>query len=325
MTLNLEQLRIFLAVTRTGSFARAAQQLAVTPPAVSQRIRQLQERCGVRLFEREGHGVRLSPAGHLLQQYAQRIFALASEAERALAESRGLTIGTLRVVSSATAAVHYLPSLWAAFRVAYPGIQVQLAVDNSARVADRILRLQDDIGVLHAERPHPDLMLEVLVEDPLVAVVAPSHPWSSQRTVALADFGGQAIIMREPGSASRRLIEQQLEAAGVTYRVSMEIASHEVIKRTVELGHGIAIMSAAVVAREIADGRLWGLKIRGGSMRRLLHIAYHRQRAQAPVVSALLEIVRELRRLPDRRPDRSNHESRGTSPAAPTGRKRKAL
>src|SRR5262245_40520528 len=112
MPINLGQLRVFEAVTRTGSFTQAAERLGVTPPAVRLQIRHLEQAHGVRLFDRLPKRVRLTSAGEQLAPYAQRIVALASDAERTLEATRSFSGGQLRIVASATAAAYYLPPLF---------------------------------------------------------------------------------------------------------------------------------------------------------------------------------------------------------------------
>jgi DNA-binding transcriptional LysR family regulator len=294
MMLPLDQLRFFHAVARYGSFANAADKLAVTPSAVSQQIRRLEELCGVKLFDRVGRGVRLNSAGKILETYAERIDTLASDAHRALDDARGLRSGWLRIVSSATAAGYYLPRLWAAFKQQHPGIYLQVAIDNSERVADRIVHFQDDIGILSAQEKHPDLVLQLLAEDPLVVVIPSSHRLKGQPSVELADLAEEQLIVRELGSASRAFVERALTAAGIKFRPAMEIASHEVIKQTIERGYGIAIMSAAVVRREVEQGTLCQVKLRGSSFCRALYLAHHRDRGSSPLINAMLELARSL-------------------------------
>jgi DNA-binding transcriptional LysR family regulator len=299
---NLGQLRTFDAVARGGSFSAAARALGVTPAAVSLQIRLLERACGVRLFERVGRRIHIAPAGRVLRDYSQRMFALERDAERALDHVRGLATGTLRIVSSETAATYYLAPLWTAFQRQYPGLHVQLALENSQRVTERLVALEDDVGVLGIDVPPPELVLETLIEDPLVVVVPPAHPWARRRAVGLGDLAGQALILREPGSASRRLLEQRLGAAGVRYRPVMEIASNELIKRAVELGMGIAILSAAVVAREVRYGILRGVPIADPRFTRPLYVAFHRERASMPAIQALVALARDFRERPHRRP-----------------------
>jgi DNA-binding transcriptional LysR family regulator len=293
--MNLGQLRTFDAVARSGSFSAAARALRVTPAAVSLQIRLLERACGVRLFERVGRRIVIAPAGQVLRDYSQRMFALERDAERALDHVRGLALGTLRIVSSETAATYYLVPLWTAFQRRYPGIHVQLALENSQRVTERLLALEDDVGVLGIEAPPRELVLETLIEDPLVVVVPPRHPWAQRRAVGLGALGGQSLILRESGSASRRLLAQRLAEAGVRYHPVMEIASNELIKRAVELGMGIAILSAAVVAREVQYGILRGVPIADRRFIRPLYVAFHRERASMPAIQALVALAREFR------------------------------
>jgi DNA-binding transcriptional LysR family regulator len=262
---------------------------------VSLQIRLLERACGVRLFERVGRRILIAPAGRVLRDYSQRMFALERDAERALDDVRGLATGTLRIVSSGTAATYYLAPLWTAFQRRYPGIHVQLSLENSQRVTERLLALEDDVGVLGIEAPPRELVLETLIEDPLVVVVPPRHPWARRGSIGLGALGGQALILREPGSASRRLLEQRLAEAGVRYRPVMEIASNELIKRAVELGMGIAILSAAVVEREVKYGILRAVSITDKRFIRPLYVAFHRERASMPAIQALVGLAREFR------------------------------
>lgn len=295
MFLPLEQLRFFHAVAHTGSFAKAAESLAVTPSAVSQQIQRLERFCGVKLFDRVGRGIRLNSAGQTLRGYAEKINALSSDAQRALDEARGLKTGWLRIVSSGTAAAYYLPRLWTAFKQQHPGVYLQVTVDNSERVTERVVHFQDDIGILSGEEYHPDLVLQLLAEDKLVVVVPPSHPWAERPSVELAELEGEPLLVREIGSASRQLIERALAAAGLKFHPAMEVSSHDVIKRIVEMGYGVAIMSAAAVGREVELGTLRQLKIRDSPLSRRLYLVHHRDRNGSPLIKAMRELARSLK------------------------------
>lgn len=294
MAINVNRLRVFEAVARTGSFSKAAQKLSVTQPAVTTQIRQLERQCGVALFDRVRRRAHLTEAGQTLYQYAQRIFALAHEAEETLELARGLKAGRLRVIASLTSAAYYLPRLLAAFKRRYPGIQVQLNVDNSRRVAERILALDDDLGVLTGEPQDPNLMLEPFCEDPLILIVPPHHPWAKRRTVSLHELQDQPFVLREPGSATRTLIENRATAEGVSLRIVMELGSNEAIKRMVEMGNGLALISAAIVRREVEAGYLAMLSIREPGLVRRFHLVYHRDRRESALLRAILEVARQI-------------------------------
>jgi aminoethylphosphonate catabolism LysR family transcriptional regulator len=292
MPINLGQLRVFEAVTRTGSFTRAAQRLNVTPPAVSLQIRQLEQAHGVRLFDRVRRRVRLTSAGQHLEQYAQRIFALVGDAERALEEARDFTGGQLRIVASGTSAAYYLPPILTRFRRRYPGVRVHLEVGNSQQVRERIVNLDGDVGMLGVETPHPDLEFRRLAEDPLVVIVSPDHSWARRRNVSLADLRSERLILREPGSSSRQLIERRLVRLGLRVQPAMEIASNEVIKRIVEMGNGVSLMSAAIVRREVDGGHLHALGMIGERLTRPIHLVYHRERRDSPLIRAVVTVAR---------------------------------
>ena len=199
--MNLNQLRVFEAVARTGSFSRAAETLSVTQPAVTLQIRQLERDCGVQLFERIRRRPRLTDAGRVLQDYARRIFALVEEASRHLEGARGLTTGTLRVVTGPTGAT-YVTDLITAFHRRHPGIHVALSLDVSEGIVQRVVTLVDDVGLLGAEQQHPALARRPFYGDPLVVIVAPRHPWARRRSVSVRELAAgtlRALAIRERG------------------------------------------------------------------------------------------------------------------------------
>jgi DNA-binding transcriptional LysR family regulator len=289
--LGFAQLRAFHAITAAGTFTRAAERLAVTPPAVSLQVRQLERQCGVRLFERVGRRMRLTPAGDTLAQYTRRIFTLAEEAERALQGARGFVGARLRIAATPTIAGYYLGPFWQAVRRRYPRLRLELSVQNSQRVRERLLRLEDDLGMLGGDTGHPDLVLRPFARDPLVVIVCPDHPWAGRRRVSLRALADQPLILREPGSSTRELLERRLRAVGVEPSTTVEIASTEAIKRAVEAGTGVGVLATAAVRREVEAGHLRAVPLADRAMVLTLSLAYARERGQSPLVRAVLEAV----------------------------------
>jgi DNA-binding transcriptional LysR family regulator len=294
--LGFAQLRVFHAITATGSFTKAAERLAVTPPAVSLQVRHLERQCGVRLFERLGRRVRLTPAGDTLGQYTQRIFTLAEDAERALQGARGFVGARLRIAATPTIAGYYLGPFWQAVRRRYPRLRLELSVQNSQRVRERLLRLEDDLGMLGGDPDHPDLVFRPFARDPLVVIVAPDHSWARRRSVSWPALAAQPLIQREPGSSTRELMERRLRAAGIELSSTVEIASTEAIKRAVEAGTGVGVLATAAVRREVEAGHLHALRIRDRTVALTLSLAYSRERAESPLLRAVLEAVQPMMR-----------------------------
>ena len=289
--LGFAQLRAFEAVTRTGSFTKAAERLRVTIPAVSLQIRQLEREHGVTLFERLGRRVRLTPAGEMLRQYADRIFTLAHDAERAL-ESTGDFRGTrLRLAATPTAAGYYLAPFWKRLRRRYPGLQLEVSVHNTRTVRQRLLALEDDLGMLGGGTEDGALIVRPFARDTMVAIVSREHPWAKRNAVTLKALGREPLILREPGSAGREIVERALRTAGIEPRAVMEMTSTEAIKQAVEANGGVAVLARAVVQRDVAGGHLRALAVRGGDLTLRLAFAYHRERADSPLLRAVLDVI----------------------------------
>ena len=289
--LGFSQLRAFEAVTRTGSFTRAAERLHVTVPAVSLQVRSLEREHGVRLFDRVGRRVRLTPAGEALRQYAERIFTLVHDAERAL-QGTGDFHGTrLRVAATPTCAGYYLAPFWKRLRRRYPGLQLEVSVHNTRTVRQRLLALEDDLGMLGGATEDGALIVRPFARDTMVAIVSPEHPWAKRKAVTLKALGREPLILREPGSAGREIVERALRTAGIEPRAVMEMTSTEAIKQAVEANGGVAVLARAVVQRDLAGGHLRALPVRGGDLTLRLAFAYHRERADSPLLRAVLAVI----------------------------------
>lgn len=295
MALSLAQLRAFEAVARTGSVTRAAGVLAVSPAAVSLQLRTLERDAGVRLFDRVRRRPRLTAAGETLQQYARRLFALLDEAEQSLGLLREAGGGRLRVVTSSTPAIACLPRWLAVLRRRVPGATVRVSIGNTPYVVQRLLGFDADVGIVGNDPEHAELVLVPLVRDPLVVVVPRGHRWARRPSVAIRELADEPLILREPGSGSRQLIERTLTAAKVVPRVAMEIAANDVVLHTVQAGGGIAIMSRAFVNAHAARGALALIRIRDADLVRQLYAAYHRERGDLPLTRLFLEIAKDRR------------------------------
>lgn len=289
--LGFSQLRAFEAVTRTGSFTKAAERLHVTIPAVSLQIRQLEREHGVRLFDRIGRRVRLTPAGEALRQYADRIFTLARDAERALQGTADFRGTRLRLAATPTTAGYYLASFWKRLRRRYPGLQLEVSVHNTRVVRERLLAFDDDLGMLGGPAEQGALIVRSFARDTMVAIVSPDHAWARRKSVTLQALGRELLILREPGSAGRDRLERALRTAGIEPRAVMELASTEAIKQAVEANGGVGILARAVVERDVRGGHLRALRVTGGDLRLELAFAYHRERADSPLLRAVLAAI----------------------------------
>ncbi len=249
--MTLDQLRVFVAVAEREHVTRAAQALHLAQSAVSAAIAALEARHGVRLFHRVGRGIALTEAGTLFLAEARAVLARASAAEQALADLGGGLRGTLRLQASQTIASYWLPRHLVAYRHAYPGIAIELAIGNTAQVAAAIHEGAAELGFVEGEVEDPALIHRVLARDRLVVVVGRAHPWACETALSPARLPESDWVLREAGSGTRAMFEAALPALGVApaaLRVVLELPSNEAVRAAVEAGLGATAISASVAA-----------------------------------------------------------------------------
>ncbi|MGQ0570331.1 MAG: LysR substrate-binding domain-containing protein [Armatimonadota bacterium] len=294
----LVPLRTFHLVVVHQSFNKAARHLGITQPAVTQQIHRLERAIGLRLFHRDGRRLVLAEAGQTLEVFAQRIFHLADAARDALEGVSGLQTGHLKVGASRTAGAYYVSDLLDRFKKRYPGVLVSLSVGNSQTILAGILDFTLHAGLIAGRPNTPQLVPRALIRDRMLVILPPRHALARKPTLSIKDLRGFPLVLREPGSTTRELVERAFRAHGVVVDPSMELESNEAIKSAVADGIGVAIMAHAAVAQDLATGRLVGRPLR-----RSLHLdftlVYHRDRVLSPVLASFLAL------LPKRRSGRS--------------------
>jgi DNA-binding transcriptional LysR family regulator len=286
----LAPLHTFHLVALHQSVSRAAERLGISQPAVTQQIRRLEHHLGVALFDRVGRRIVLTDAGQTLNASAQRIFHLVDGARDAMDSLAGLRSGQLRIGASRTAGEYYIAGLLDRFKQRYPGVTVSLSVGNSETILARVLDFSLHAGLVAGPAEDPSVISLPVIRDGMLAILSTGHPLSRRRTVGIRDLHRYPVILREPGSATRRVIERAFQALGLQVSPAMELESNEAIKRAVADGIGVGIMARAAVAEEIASGRLVGRPLREALSLDFVFV-YHRDRALSPIVAAFLELL----------------------------------
>ncbi len=282
--MTLDQLRIFVAVAERQHVTRAAGALHLAQSAVSAAVASLEGRHGTKLFHRVGRGIALTEAGAVFLVEARAVLARAASAELALSELGGLTRGTLAVQASQTIASYWLPRHLVAFRRRHPGIDIRLAVGNTADVAAAVVSGTADLGFVEGAHADPLLVDLRVARDQLIVVVAPGHPWAGRRGLAPAEMAAGEWVLREPGSGTRSAFESALAAlvpgAG-PLRVALELPSNEAVRGAVEAGLGATAISASVAAPSLEAGLLVqvDLPLPERDFTAIRHAERHRSRA----------------------------------------------
>lgn len=282
------QLRAFHHVAISGGFSRAARDLHLTQPAISDQVRKLEEEYDVLLFSRQHKQIALTPMGEKLLAVTHRLFDAESQALELLQESRALRAGQLRLVADS---VHHVLHVVSVFRERYPGVQMTIRTGNTETVVAQLVNYEADIGVLGDVAPSRDFETIALNATPIVAFVAAGHPVASRRSLSITELAGLPLVMRERGSRTRRLLEQRAAEAGVTLPFAIEVEGREAVRDVVAAGAGIGFVSEAEF---VAGQGLVRIPLDGAPILMDETLICLSERSQSKAIRAFLDIARAL-------------------------------
>jgi DNA-binding transcriptional LysR family regulator len=288
--MNFTHLLAFYEVARAGSVSAGAEVLHVSQPAITREIKELEQRLGLVLFDRLPRGVALTQAGSQLFDYASRIFALSDAAETELKELAGLSAGHLTLGASATVGVYLVPDMIARFNASFPQVTVDLTVANTREVEEGLERQVFALGFI--EGPYDATLLEArpIGADEIVAVAAAGHVAPKARLMA-RDLATRAVILREPGSGTRAVVEDAYVRAGLKMEPMMSINNTEAIKRMLLAQRCVAYVSALSVKEEVRRGDLGILHVQDLRIERALYMVWLKGRSFAPSTQAFFDLV----------------------------------
>jgi DNA-binding transcriptional LysR family regulator len=289
------RLRVFRAVAAHLNFRIAAEELLLTQPAVTSQIKALEAELGAALFSRTGGRVSLTPAGLALLPFAERLRALAAEARHAVAEAAGTRSGALALGASQTIGQYLLPRLIAGFLETAPETTLNLFSGNTQQVLEELRARRIDLALIEGPALGTDLRVTPFMQDHLVCLVPPDHPWAD-REITLDELRKGTLLSREQGSGSRRILESALEAAGVKVRelhARIVFDSTEALLSAVEAGLGIAFCSRWAVRNQLALGTLRLARVRGLELARMFSVAVPAGPEPAGLPGAFARFVHE--------------------------------
>ncbi len=269
LEINFHHLKVFHAVARRLSYSRAAEQLYISQPAVSRVVQDLEKAVGTPLFLRQGKRISLTEAGRRVYDYAQRVLDLTDELEQAIREMEDVTKGRLRLAACSTLGIYVLPAFLSLFRQRYPNIDISLHVANSQLAAEAVRQGDHHLGFVSMEIESPGIQWQTLARDELVVIVPAGHPFAGQ-TVTGAQLCQETLLLREPGSGTRRCVELELERLGQRPERVVEMGGTESIKRAVTAGLGVSAVSGRSLAGTEADGSLAIVTVEGMDLTRPL-------------------------------------------------------
>ena len=290
--MEIGQVEAFLAVGTFGGFRRAADALRVTQPAISARIRALEESLGVPLFVRSQSGLTLSAAGRAFRPHAEQLLHALALARQAVHDLRPSSGGALIIAAALSICTYLLPDVLKRFQAAHPKTLITVRSGHSKEVLEMVLAGEAELGIARSLH-HPGVETVSLRDDPLVLVSVPTGAMARRGRARLDEVAAQPLILFDRGSSDWTLSHGLFRRAGLVPNVVLEVESIEAAKRMVERGIGLAFLPHLAVAPEIRRRRLVAIEVRDAEpLSRSLDVIHPRQRPLGTEAQALLRTLR---------------------------------
>ena len=296
--MEMRHLQTFVIAAESQGFTRAAEILGLTQAAVSQHVAAIEKELRTALFDRGPRSVTLTDTGRRVYEHAKQILDLVDKIQQEAGQQPSAVSGRIKIACSTVPSEWLLPELLLRFRELYPEVQESVSVSDSADAIHAVESGAAEVGLVGELPRAVNLCAKSITQDELTLVVAPDHEFARNKSIKPHDLCGQPLIVREPGSGSRRCIEQALSKAGLAttdLTFSMEVNSNDAIRAAVERGVGISFLSMRASEREILDQRLVSVAIEGVHASRDLYLITDPQRLPTRVVRAFLELLETTR------------------------------
>jgi DNA-binding transcriptional LysR family regulator len=289
--MELSELQVFLTVAKEGSFSRAAERLYRTQPAVSLAIRKLEDALGQPLFVRGARPVRLTDAGNLLREYAERLINLRDEVKKGLSELEGLKRGELSLGVNESSIHALLPAI-ALFRQKHPGVQIRVHRMFSRDIPHEVVNYRLDLGAVSFIPREPHLQATEILKDELTLVVPPKHSLAKRREVEVEELGNEDFVAHSVESPFRRRVIELFARNRTVLNMPIEMPTIESIKRFVQMGMGVAIVPRMCVAWELEHGWMKEVKVRQLNMPRHVYLISRRGARLPHAAAELVHILK---------------------------------
>jgi len=240
--MELHQLRYMVAVAKTGNFSRAAERCHVAQPSLSQQIQKLEDELGQRLFNRLKRGVKLTEAGESFLPRAMRILEEVAAAHREAEDAQALVRGTVTVGALPTIAPYLLPGVIAQFSEKYPGIEVVVQEDTTARLLKMATSFEVDMAIMSLPIDEAGLEVEKLFTEELLLAVPMNHALAKKKSVRVADLESERFILMKEGHCLGDQVLGFCNRRNFQPKVSCRSAQMETVQALVATGLGISLV-----------------------------------------------------------------------------------
>ena len=288
--MDFDQLRTFLEVAKQSSFSRAGQKVFRSQSAVSAQIRQIESEYGERLLDRSGKTVRLTPAGEVFREYAQRMLSLRDESLRAVADHGTDPRGVLALGANEATCLYVLPNVFAEYLRLYPSVQVSIYRNFSHKILERLDSGAIDVGIVTLPVKMPMLKLRTIFRDRLVLMVSADNPLAQHDKVPISMVVEQPVILPRTGF-TRRIMDKLFRPYRDKLHVRMELPSIGMIKSFVAAGLGVSLISESFARDEVQSGKVKLIALKDNELTRELGLAYRRNRSLPRAAEVFIELL----------------------------------
>jgi LysR family transcriptional regulator, transcriptional activator of the cysJI operon len=291
--MELDQLKLFTDLVREQSFTKVAEKNFLTQPAVSLRIRNLEEELGTKLLERTTRKVLVTEEGRILYDYARDILSKAEEVKVVLLERQDKFVGSVRLATVHSIGLHELPAYLKRYISKYP--QVVLHIDyHTGDVVHRMVQDGDvDLGIVAYPEPKPNLVILPFLEDELVAICNKEHAFARRESIRLQELNDQPFIAFDEGIPTRKAIDAVLARRHLRVNIKMQCDNIEILKKMVEVGLGVSLVPRFSVRAEVEQGVLHCLSISDYSFKRPLVLIHRKGKTLSRPMQAFVDILTE--------------------------------
>ncbi|WP_438433041.1 LysR family transcriptional regulator [Gorillibacterium sp. sgz500922] len=291
--MEFRQLNYAVRIAAEKNFSRAAEKLHIAQPSLSQQLSKLEKEIGVLLFQRSTNSVELTHAGEVFVEKAQSILDQVNQLAREMEDISQMKKGRLTIGSLPITGAHILPLVLPVFRKSYPGIELTLAEDNTARVEKFTSSGQTDIAILTLPVEEPTLDYTPLIREELWLAVPHAHPLANRpgrEPVDIAELKDEPFILLKMGQAFRKISLELCHNAGFEPNIVFESSNIETVQSLVATGMGIAFIPA-MIARDPSIPYTPAYLPLKGRPNRTLVLAYRKGRYRSQAVQAFIDVT----------------------------------
>lgn len=288
--MTIRHLKIFIEVARCGKMSKAAANLYISQPTVSQTISELENHYKVRLFERFPKSLHITSEGKVLLQYAKQVLAALDDLENAM--SRSDLNPPVRIGATVTVGSCVIGDILEMLEERCPQSDISVCINNTKTIEELLLANDLDIALVEGTIKNRDLICTPVIEDYLVLVCSDRHPFAKRKCVSLEELSKEPFILREEGSGTRSLFLNSMAAKGYSVREKWTCTNADTIKQAVMANRGLSVISIRAVEQELKQGHIHIVPVEDCRWKRNFCLTYHKNKFLSVALTHFIEIAK---------------------------------